>query len=218
MLRLTAFGALCALPMLCSAEPLVRLDIVTQDSLVEIGDTVAVDLVVTPLEEADFRVGGVAAVLNWDPVALQLAGVVTNENPDYEWFLAGFNDDSGLDDLNNGVTTEPIGLPDNDGNAFFEALAQFGLQNRPTVTSGGLKVVRILFQALAANVTEISIPLGVGEHTASAVFLGDGPPGVNILGGTQNTIITIVPEPGSAALLGALGIAILCKRRNAATI
>jgi hypothetical protein len=198
--------------------PVANLELNALNDTVGIGDTIQVELIVRAGQLEDVEVPGAQTIINWDPSILRLTGFVANEAPgDYEWLLDDFTNDCGLDGLNDPCA---FGLPPaNDGDAFFEALAQFppplGMGS-PIVGIGGLKITTLLFEALAAtpvgSPSPISIPFESGVFTTTAVF---GPvPGVSILGETSGTEVTVVPEPTTAVFLIALSVGFVRTRRR----
>ncbi len=194
-------------------DPVVNLELVTAAPTVDVGSLVEVQLLARAADSQDIPIVAVQALLNWDSDVLRLAGVIDNVTPDYEWFLSGFFNDIGTDNLNDGVTTAPMGLPFNDGDASFEALGQFPPAAWPVARPAGTRITTFVFEALrASSPTKIDIPLSAGEITTSAVFWGEGAPGVDILGDTSNVLITVTPEPSTLAMV-MLGLAGSCRGR-----
>ncbi len=172
----------CNLPFPISANLELRPSPVQNFS---IGQEFTVGLYAVPSDpDLDTRVAAVQTILNWDPSKIRLLGL-TNNGP-YAWIFSAFVSDVGLDNLNNGVDSPPLGVPNNDGDAFYSALQQFPPPLGPgpaLLPDDGLLVTTFRFRALANTPgTDISIPLSTGAATCTAIFWGEGAPSCGITG------------------------------------
>ncbi len=168
---------------------------------VVIGDTVDVALfAVRDLSGVPIRTQGIEMVLAWDPQKLELLGNV-NDGP-YAWFSSQFPNDAGIDNLNNGLFAPPVGVPANDGLAFYAALGQLPppLGDGPAlIPVGGLHVTTFQFKALASSpASVISIPVSAGLFTCTVVFWGEVPGCgmTGMLGTASVQIEPVLPIPG----------------------
>ncbi len=212
--------ALTALVVMCSGasvawagEEIVDLSMTPSASTINVGDTVEVTLMASPGIPEALAMSGVQVILGWDPGVLRLAGSIENVLPEYDWLQSGFDNDSGLDDLNAGLFDPPTGVPGNDGDAFYSALGQ--LASPPVVPLAGMQVTRFLFEAIAESngLTDITMPLTAGQFTQTAAFSATVP-GLNILGDATGTQIMVVPEPATGAFLILLSTGFLRARRG----
>lgn len=175
---------------------------------VEVGDLVSVSLFVTPtFPQNNIPTSGIGAVINWDPGKLELIGL--NNNGPYPWLGSFFPDDSGIDNINAGVLEPPVGLPANDGTAYYNALIQLppplGL-GFAYVPQQGLRVTTFQFMAKAPTTeTRVRVVQSAPQNTCTAIYWGGGEPGCNIsglLGFASVQIIEPVQIPGDGDLDG----------------
>lgn len=166
------------------------------------GETVEIGLYAVQVGGFAIPISGVGVILGWDPDFLELTGTINNGS--YEWLASGFFDDSVFDNLNDGVTTAPFGLPNNDGDAWWEAFSQLSPLPPAFITEDGLPFTTMRFVALAETQnTDIVIPESAGLFTETVVVPPVGE--MVLLRNLGAARITIVPEPTSLALL-ALGL------------
>lgn len=195
-----------------AGDEIVNLSLVSASPEIQVGETVEVTLFTQAVTPDLLPISGVQTILNWDPTVLELVGKIENVAPEYEWLLSNFDDDSSLDDLNAGLSDPPVGVPANDGDAFYSALSQ--LATPPMIPTTGLQVTRFLFQALSTSpLTQITMPLTFGQFTETAVFSATVP-GLNILGDVSGTSITVVPEPATLTFLLLLSTGFVHSRRG----
>lgn len=128
------------------------------------GQTVAFGLYAVANGGTNEPVGAIDAVLEWNPGIVVLTGR-TNNGP-YRWFSSGFLNDAQLDGLN--ATWA-------DGNAFYTALSAIPPQAPAQATPEGLLVATFGFMADGAGATEVHLPEGFGEFSASRVHSADMP-------------------------------------------
>lgn len=112
------------------------------------------------------NIGVIEVILNWDPVRLEFIGKV--DNGPYTWFASGFPNDS----LQDGLNAPYSGTPANDGNAWYNALSQFGAGQEAIATPAGLLVTTFQFRALALGVAEVSMVATAGGATETRVLDG----------------------------------------------
>jgi len=124
-------------------------------------------------------------ILVWDPAVLRLTGITAVGYYPYNWLFSGFPNDYMLDGLNNSWE---------DGDAFYEALAQLG--NAAWATPSGLRVVTFNFRKLrVGQPTLVDIARGGPpqyQYTRTAVYSGQIP-GLNVTG--TLTGVEIIPNP-----------------------
>ncbi len=200
--------ALVAGPVVQAQDPVVNLELLPALSEVEVGETFEIQLIARAAVAEDVLISGIQAILNWDPALLRLAGTIENPKggPDYEWLLSGLPNDSGLDNLNDGVKEPPDFLPFNDGDAFYEALGQFPPSAPFSAGPGGALVTTLLFEALAVTPsTMISMPMSAGLNTISEVWWALVP-SFPLLGETFPAKVTVIPEPTTAMFLLLLAV------------
>ena len=172
----------------------VNLELRPVESAVRTGDLVEIGLYAVSDDETDQIVRGLQVILQWDPLHLELAGLI--DNGPYEWLFSGFFDDSGGDGLNADCGPDTFcdpytGLPYNDGNAYYQAGANF--DEPASATPDGLLVTTLLFNALEYTyTTEVWLPPAFGESTTTQVF-GDLP-AEDVTGTLGSTFITINPQ------------------------
>jgi hypothetical protein len=143
----------------------------------KVGETVEIGLyAVATTAQPPPVVAGIQFIIVWDPALLSLRDF-NNFSP-YEWLTSGFPNDSALDDLNHGALQDPAGTPDNDGDAIYEALADFPkpIGDGPAVIPvEGLLITTLRFDVLAKTPgTLITIPESRGQFSCTAVFIGSG--------------------------------------------
>jgi hypothetical protein len=198
---------------------LVDLSLEPSSSSVEVGEFVEIAIMASSHTPAVATISALDVLLQWDNDSLRLDDYVLNGG--YEWLQAGWPNDVALDFLNEGATfpvfPEPPDQepPSNDGDAVFQALAQF--TDTAMVGPGNdLLVATLVFEAIQAtpigDPASVSIPEMLGLFSMSAV--ADGLiPGLDITGDLFGTNITVVPEPATLAMLG-VGIAGFARRRT----
>ena len=102
-------------------------------------------------------------ILTWDPQVLTLIGVDTQATYPYAWLVSGFEDDHGLDGLNNTFA---------DGNALYTALAQLGIPAY-ALPGDGLLVTSFLFRKLQfGQSTSVTMPPSYGLYSHTVVYSG----------------------------------------------
>jgi len=128
------------------------------------GDVVNVQIYAVSGTGADLGFGVLGAIILWDPVRLELLGHV--DNGPYTWLTSSFPDDCSLDGANAPCT----GLPDNDGDAYYEAVAQFSPSPPAVATPSGLRVSTMQFRGLAPGETVVELAAGLGMYTVTQVI------------------------------------------------
>lgn len=184
----------------------VELFFTPSEQTVQVGDMVELGMVVRSLNAFEAPMSGLSAILNWDPVALELLGKV--DNGPYRWATAlpNFPDDSAIDCLN---------CEWSDGDAFYEVMSRI-LPDPPAIAppsdTQGLLATTFVFEALSLTAgTIVSTPLTAGQYSRTLVVSGTVP-ALDILDRVTTATITIVPEPASVVLL--LSAAMLGFRRR----
>ena len=154
------------------------------------GEFLDVMLVMTSETCVNLPVASIYAILNWDPSVLFLVGNYDPDTLPFVWTNSGFENDCMADGLNFPCTGDPI-LPDNDGDAWYHAFADFlvGVDAAP----GGTPVTVMRFVALATTPdTTLTIPAAAGQYTFTSV-LGAGPyNGWDLTGSLGSATVTIV--------------------------
>ncbi len=139
----------------------------------------------------DQSIGALDVILNWNGGFLGYQGF-TADGP-YNWNSIGFPDDSAFDNLNGSFA---------DGNAYFQAWAQFPPEAPALATSAGLLIATFEFEALAETVsTSLTIPADSGSYTHTAIWDGETP-GLNVTGDLGSAVfgIGIVEGPPARAV------------------
>ncbi|MHC5110208.1 MAG: hypothetical protein ACYTHJ_10060 [Planctomycetota bacterium] len=138
---------------------------------VDVGQTVEVGLYAVSETGVDRPIAIVESILHWDPAALELLGL--NENGPYEWFISAFPNDEAQDGLNAPFSGDPPFVPDNDGDAWYNAVSQFPPAPPADATPDGLLVVSFQFTALSGGATQLELPAMAGKNTNSQVWDGE---------------------------------------------
>ena len=129
------------------ASAKINLELRLASPVVNNGDVVDVDVYAVCSGSDDSLLGRARVVFTWDSDYLELTG---HQNGDYAWFSAGFpGDPSPGDGIN---VPQTAGIPDNDGDAFYRALANPG--NVPDVAAAPgqeLHVTTLKFLAIDAT-------------------------------------------------------------------
>lgn len=181
---------------------LINLEWRPASQTVTVGETVDIGLYAVPSGDSRVAFSAMEAILVWEPDILELTGQVNNSP--YDWLATTFPAiDPG--NLNEGAANPPIGVPNNDGNALYQAIGQFHPNPLPIAELDGLLITTIRFRALAETLnTEILIPERLGPFARTGI-LGDKIDETHT-GELGTASVTIVPEPASLMLL-ALGSA-----------
>ncbi len=200
LVALTIVGTLMGIggQVFAGEDPiLVDLALTPDSTTIAVGDTVQLDVFATPQLGLSTTTSGLDIIMNWENSFLSLTEAIPN--PLVDWVATGFPNDAALDGLNNDQT---------DGEVVYQLLAPF--VTGASIPSEGLLVASFVFEAIqatpAGDATDVSMPLAAGQFTMTTVTDGTIP-GLNILGDTFGSSITIVPEPGTVALMmvGAFG-------------
>jgi len=134
----------------------------------------------------------VGVIVSWDFSRLELLGHF--DTGPYPWVLSGFPNDCGLDGLN----APCKGLPDNDGNVYYEAVGQFSPGSPAEATPSGLKITTLRFRTLVLGTTFVEFIPVFGGFTQTQVLDAEVP-ALNILTGlgadAQVTIIQCTTDP-----------------------
>ncbi len=151
-----------------------------QTVLLSEDDTVEINLVAHSADGTEQMFNALDAILVWDPTVLELLGV-DDGNADVAWFVFGFLNDP--DGINEGISDPPMGVPDNDGDAIFTALAPPG---SPASTGpGDIVITTLLFRALQPTPsTVVQFLPTLGEFGETRVLQGKN---VNITGDISAT-------------------------------
>ena len=146
-------------------DPAVQIVLLDED------DTVEINLVAHSADGTEQLISALDAIFIWDPTMLEFLGA-DGSNADVSWLISGFFDDSNFDNINDGTLDPPIGVPDNDGDAMFTALA-FPSSPAPTGPDD-IVITTLLFRALQPTpATVVQFLPAVGEFARTRVF-GEG--------------------------------------------
>ncbi len=143
--------------------PAVQIVLLDEDDIVEI------DLVAHSADGTEQLISALDTILIWDSTMLELLGV-HDGNADVSWMVSGFFNDP--DDINDGILDPPIGVPSNDGDAIFTALAS---PSSPAPTGpDDIVITTLLFRALQTTpATVVHFLPTLGEFAQTRVF-GEG--------------------------------------------
>lgn len=159
-----------------------------QTIFINVNDMVEINLVAHSADGSTQAIDAIDMVLDWDPDVLELLGA-DDANAGYAWFIEGFLNDP--DDINDGTSDPPIGVPANDGDAIYTVLAQ--IDNSATTGPDDLIIVTIQFRALQTSTgTEVSFTPFLGEFGETRVF-GEGIQN-NITGDISATALIAIVE------------------------
>ncbi len=131
-----------------------------------LGEVAEVGLYAVSANAPEHSVGIIETILVWDPAKLTL--LENLDNGPYTWFLSGFPDDSNQDGLN----APFVGVPSNDGNAWYNAVSLFPPNAPASATPGGLLVTTFRFTATDSGVTQLEMPAVFGQATHTQVWDG----------------------------------------------
>lgn len=178
----------------------IHMDLSPSVQVVNVGDTVEIDLIVMTSDGSPQGFDALDAILGWDTGFLSLTGF-DNSGAGASFFLTGFLPDG--DNINDDVT---------DGDAMFNALATPGSPVSAPASPGSLIITTFQFQALAetAGTNVVLIP-SIGTFSSTRVLLNGVEVTGNVLGPAT---IVIVPSPGALAFLGAAGLIGRRRRRR----
>jgi hypothetical protein len=194
--RKTAFGLLlvCAA---AAAAPRATADINLQwrvsVPVVRVDRTVEVGLYATSDDDSEQPIGGIDAILSWDPGTMELVDKI--DGGPYAWLSSSFPNDENIESLNAdcaaAVFCEPYsGLPYNDGDALYQSVMQFPPNPPPYATPEGLLVTTMRFKALMATpATDIALLEVVGEQSTTVVDTEDL--GADVTGTLRSATLSI---------------------------
>ena len=148
----------------------------------------------------DQSFSAMSVLISWDPAHLELIGFTDPCTVDpcpfgtYNWIQLWFPDDSKLSGINDDIT---------DGDAFFQALGQLGLDNIPYAPFEGLHVTSFRFRVLALGSSEVAIETQIGE-TRTRIAGGEFPglEVTGVLGPPAQVIARVCDDPTVVALGG----------------
>ena len=169
----------------CLVEGGVDLELRSEQTLVNLGENVAIALYALSASVPEQNVSSVQVILTWDPLRLELLGATPPCTGDpcppgtYNWSSSGFPVDTNGDGLNadcgEEVFCEPYtGIPFNDGDALYLVLSQFSPAPWAIATDEGLWVTTFVFRAKDAGLTELRIEERLGARTLTRVVGGAG--------------------------------------------
>lgn len=140
-----------------------------QTVLLDENDTFEINLVAHSADGTEQLISALDVIFTWDPTLLELLGV-DDGNADVSWLVSGFLNDP--DDINDGISDPPIGVPNNDGDALFTALAPPGA---PAPTGpDDIVITTLLFRALQTTpATVVQFLPTLGDFGQTRVF-GEG--------------------------------------------
>lgn len=178
-------GTVCC-PRSGYAEVDLLFDPPSQTVTLDVDDIVEIDLVAHSSDGTEQLITALDTILVWDPASLELLGV-DDSNADVSWFVSGFFNDP--DNINDGTSDPPIGVPNNDGDALFTALAP---PNSPASTGpDDIVITTLLFRALQPTpATEVQFLPTLGEFGQTRVF-GEGKQN-NITGDISATATVVI--------------------------
>ena len=165
--RFRLWGSALATTLACSAlaSPAaadVYLELRPAQPRVDLGEPVRIGLYAVSDQEIDQAVGGIDAIVSWDPRVLTLAG--REDDGPYSWMFSWFPNDSQLDGLNETWS---------DGNALYQSLRRSAPNPPAMATADGLLVTTLVFTAVGpATVTRISFIPEIGLYTRTRVLDG----------------------------------------------
>lgn len=194
--RKIAFGLLpvCAVVM---ASPRATANINLQwrvsVQVVRVGRTVEVGLYAVSDDDGEQPIGGIDAILSWDPGAIELVDKI--DNSPYIWSISWFPEDPGLESLNADCGADAFcepysGMPFNDGDALYQSLMQFPPNPPPYATPDGLLVTTMRFKALTVTpATEIGLLEAIGEQSTTVADTEDL--GADVTGTLGSVVLSI---------------------------
>lgn len=168
------------------AEVDLLFDPAVQIIMLDEGDTVEINFVAHSADGTEQLITALDAILFWDPAMLELLGV-DGSNADVAWMVSGFFNDP--DGINDGISEPPEGVPNNDGDAIFTALAS---PSTPASTGpDDIVITTILFRALQTTPgTVVQFLPALGDFGQTRVF-GEGKQN-NITGDISATATVII--------------------------
>ena len=119
----------------------------------------------------DQSFSAISVLFSWDPGELELLGFVDPCTHDpcpvgtYRWLQSWFPDDSALEGINDDRT---------DGDAFYQALGQLGLERLPYATAEGLQITTLQFRVIQFGSSLVAFIPEIGV-SATRVAGGDLP-------------------------------------------
>ena len=153
-----------------AAEVDLLFDPPMQTIVLNVNDEFEINLVAHSDDDTEQLIVALDAILSWEAPFLELLGVATR-NAGYNWLFIGFPIDQ--DDINDGTSDPPIGVPANDGDAICKALGQPG--NPAAAGRDDLIVTTLQFRALQqTSGTTVSFLPSAGQFGLTRVFGIDG--------------------------------------------
>lgn len=155
-----------AWPLLATAQVDLLFDPASQTVSLDEEDIVEIDLTAHSSDGSEQAITVVDAIITWDPELLELLGAIATP----AWFVSGFLSDP--DNINEGIGDPPEGVPSNDGDALYTALAPPGT---PAIAGEeDLVVTTLVFRALQTTpATLVSFIPNLGSFGHTRV-LGEG--------------------------------------------
>ncbi len=160
---------------------LVDLSLNPESSKSSVGELVLIKLSAIAQNDPGAAIAAVDAILDWDPVYLELVGV-DDTNDAYPWLVSGF-------------LLDPDGINDDrfDGDAIYTALSQTATP-AAIPDSPGWVLTTVVFRALApTNTTSVSLVGALGKFGKTRV-IDFSNPGVDLIGNHNFTAKVTISE------------------------
>ncbi len=169
---------------------LVNMHFLPAAQVVNVGSVVSIDILLQADGGVAESVSALDAILDWDPLLLQLNGI-NNASAGYAWLAEGFLPDP--DGINSNLT---------DGDAIYTALGQLAAPAFAPPAPGSLIVTTVEFTALAETPgTLVRFRPTLGTFGRTQTFAGFVPNSPNTGDISSEALVTIVPEPAAIWLL-----------------
>lgn len=169
-----------------------------------VGDTVDIGLfVVSDGMPQTQTLAAAEVILGWDPGVLQLLGLNNTGAVPLLSSVFHAGDVSGLNEVS----------PPQDGDGLYSAFANFG---QPVIaTMQGVLLTTFQYRALAPTLgTLVDILPTAGNPPINTTVFDGVVPNLDVTGTLGSAAVTIIPEPGTLALLALGAVALRIRRRK----
>jgi hypothetical protein len=171
-----------------------------------VGQQVVVDLMATTSSGGAEGILSYQMIFGWETSFLRLDSFSNVSGIGYAG-LGFFRDAYGINN------TASVTTPPTDGDAILVGLGPFG--SSITVPSGGLRLARLTFTALApTNSTPISMIPALGSPTGTTVVYGAGGANIDVTGALAGTSVRVIPGPPVLGVLVGVGAMSARRRRQ----
>lgn len=192
---------------LAASHGAINLSLSPSASQVNVGQQVFVDLMATTTSGNAEGILSFQMIFSWQTSVIRLDGFSNAGGVGYT-ALGFLRDAYGLNN------TSSISTPPTDGDGILIGLGPFG--SAITVPSGGLRLARLQFTALAPTAsTPIAVLPSAGSPTGTTVVYGSAGPNIDVTGSLSGTSVRIIPGPPVLGVLVGASLTLTRRKRRA---